>query len=310
MNLPLTGSTRRPYPERDVSPSRTWWLWRTERGGSCASRASREIPVPLVGRPGAVFHTRDRANRHRNRPPHPAPGRTSACATVAASFLLESVEHGRLGRYSLVGAGSRILDLAGAEALGEPVVGVAYDHAAALEPTVPLPDRGPSCRRAASSSPTSRPLRPRLRDRGGALRRPEGGRAAARRAARRDPERHRGGPLQRMPSRYEYERLVSTAKDHIRAGDAFQIVVSQRAERQTSAGAVQLYRSLRRVNPLLSLPARARRRPRPDRLLAGDAGQGRGPARLRQPDRGDDSEGAATATPSDFSPPRRTGPST
>ena len=39
------------------------------------------------------------------------------------------------------------------------------------------------------------------------------------------------------------------AKEHIRAGDAFQIVLSQRAERRTSASAVELYRSLRRVNP-------------------------------------------------------------
>jgi anthranilate synthase component 1 len=57
------------------------------------------------------------------------------------------------------------------------------------------------------------------------------------------------GSLRRLPSRYEYERIVGVAKDYIRAGDAFQIVLSQRAERPTSAGAIQLYRSLRRVNP-------------------------------------------------------------
>src|SRR5207237_7510007 len=39
------------------------------------------------------------------------------------------------------------------------------------------------------------------------------------------------------------------AQEHIRAGDAFQIVVSQRAERPTSASALELYRALRRVNP-------------------------------------------------------------
>ena len=62
-----------------------------------------------------------------------------------ASFLLESVEHGRLGRYSLVGSGSRIVDLDEAEATGQPVVGyVSYDHIAKLEPTVPLPEPGPS----------------------------------------------------------------------------------------------------------------------------------------------------------------------
>src|SRR4051812_1670176 len=61
-----------------------------------------------------------------------------------ASFLLESVDRGRLGRYSLVGCGSRLVDLAEAEASGEAVVGyVGYDHVATLEPTVPLPADGP-----------------------------------------------------------------------------------------------------------------------------------------------------------------------
>ena len=39
------------------------------------------------------------------------------------------------------------------------------------------------------------------------------------------------------------------AKEHIRAGDAFQIVFSQRAERRTAASALDLYRALRRINP-------------------------------------------------------------
>src|SRR5436190_1118186 len=61
-----------------------------------------------------------------------------------ASFLLESVEHGRLGRYSFVGCGSRLVEFAEAEACSAPVVGyVGYDHVARLEPTVPLPDDGP-----------------------------------------------------------------------------------------------------------------------------------------------------------------------
>jgi len=71
-----------------------------------------------------------------------------------ASFLLESVEHGRLGRHSFVGHGTRIVDFDEAEALDEPVVGfLGYDHAARLEPTVPLPDTGPDLPRAGSSSP-------------------------------------------------------------------------------------------------------------------------------------------------------------
>jgi anthranilate synthase component 1 len=42
---------------------------------------------------------------------------------------------------------------------------------------------------------------------------------------------------------------VRRAKDEIAAGEAFQIVLSQRAERPTDASAVELYRALRRVNP-------------------------------------------------------------
>ena len=59
------------------------------------------------------------------------------------AFLLESVEQGRLGRYSLVGSGDRLVSFEEAEALAEPVVGyLGYDHVAQLEPTVRLPDTG------------------------------------------------------------------------------------------------------------------------------------------------------------------------
>src|SRR6266540_62322 len=62
----------------------------------------------------------------------------------SGSFLLESVEQGRLGRYSFIGAGTRLVDLDEAEALALPVVGfVSYDYVARLEPLVPLPDDGP-----------------------------------------------------------------------------------------------------------------------------------------------------------------------
>jgi anthranilate synthase component 1 len=57
------------------------------------------------------------------------------------------------------------------------------------------------------------------------------------------------GTTRRYPDRPDYERSVSKAKEHIHAGDAFQIVLSQRAERPTSASAIELYRTLRRVNP-------------------------------------------------------------
>src|SRR5437868_6236949 len=61
-----------------------------------------------------------------------------------ASFLLESVERGRLGRHSFVGCGSRLVSFEEAESRGAPVVGyLAYDHVAQLEPTVPMPADGP-----------------------------------------------------------------------------------------------------------------------------------------------------------------------
>jgi anthranilate synthase component 1 len=53
----------------------------------------------------------------------------------------------------------------------------------------------------------------------------------------------------RFPDRAAYEHGVRRCQEHIRRGDAFQIVLSQRAERRTNVSAVALYRSLRRVNP-------------------------------------------------------------
>jgi anthranilate synthase component 1 len=53
----------------------------------------------------------------------------------------------------------------------------------------------------------------------------------------------------RFPDQSGYESYVRRAQEEIRAGEAFQIVLSQRAERPTSASALELYRSLRRVNP-------------------------------------------------------------
>ena len=170
-----------------------------------------------------------------------------------ASFLLESVEHGRLGRHSFVGAGSRLVALAEAETLGGPVVGyLGYDHAAALEPTVSLPQSGrdlPESRFVVADTLVRF-------DHGLGMAEVlwgdplvvtellNGPQPDATAGARGQP-----GSTRRMPSRHDYERSVVKAKEHIRAGDAFQIVLSQRAERPTSATALELYRSLRRVNP-------------------------------------------------------------
>jgi anthranilate synthase component 1 len=47
----------------------------------------------------------------------------------------------------------------------------------------------------------------------------------------------------------DYEAAVRTAKDYIRAGDIFQVVLSQRLARPTTADPFSIYRTLRRVNP-------------------------------------------------------------
>jgi anthranilate synthase component I len=169
-----------------------------------------------------------------------------------AAFLLESVERGRLGRHSLVGCGSHLCYLAEAEACGEPIVGyVAYDYAARLEPTVPLPDEK-------TGLPESRFLVADVLIRfdhvlgtAEVIRGDpdEVERLLARPVPRLPHGNGRRGFARRAPGRADFEASVAAAKDHIRAGDAFQIVLSQRAERPTSASALELYRALRRVNP-------------------------------------------------------------
>jgi anthranilate synthase component I len=171
-----------------------------------------------------------------------------------ASFLLESVERGRLGRYSFVGGGSRLLTLDEAEACGLPVVGyLAYDHAARLEPSVPLPDQGPDL-------PESRfvvaETLVRFDHARGSAEVLSGNAAEVSEllVGPQPPLPRNGGRrgdagTRRLPSRFEYEHGVDRARQHIRDGDVFQVVLSQRAERKTGVAPVALYRALRRVNP-------------------------------------------------------------
>jgi len=170
-----------------------------------------------------------------------------------ASFLLESVERGRLGRHSFVGFGSRFVDFAEAERCGEPVVGyLGYDHAAALEPTVTLPDEGPTLPESRFVVAETLIRFDHVLGLAEVLRGSPDETAARLAANVAEPAAAMGGNgagTRRFPGRFEYERRVEKAKKYIRAGDAFQIVLSQRAERPTRAGAVDLYRSLRRVNP-------------------------------------------------------------
>ncbi len=71
-------------------------------------------------------------------------------------------------------------------------------------------------------------------------------RRAAVPAARRAPGRDR---WRANVSEARYKASVRRAKDYIRAGDIFQVVLSQRFERKARAAPFSIYRALRRINP-------------------------------------------------------------
>jgi anthranilate synthase component 1 len=167
------------------------------------------------------------------------------------SFLLESVDQGRLGRYSLVGCGDRIVSFEEAEQLGVPVVGyLGYDHIAKLERTVPLPADGPAV-------PESRFLVAetflRFDHVTGTAEVLVGDPRAIKQLLARPVETEEypvtAGETIRYPERAEHERRVEVAKEHIRRGDIFQVVLSQRAVRETDVSPLAVYRALRRINP-------------------------------------------------------------
>jgi anthranilate synthase component 1 len=73
-------------------------------------------------------------------------------------------------------------------------------------------------------------------------------------AAPLQPTNHRPGKpvsqaLHANVSREDFIESVKTAKEHIAAGDIFQVVLSQRLSRETSAAPFDIYRALRRLNP-------------------------------------------------------------
>jgi anthranilate synthase component I len=84
--------------------------------------------------------------------------------------------------------------------------------------------------------------------------------------------------LRRFPDRAAYEEGVRAVQEHIRRGDAFQVVLSQRAERPTAASPLAVYRALRRVNPspylfLLDLDGMALVGSSPETLVKAEGGR-------------------------------------
>src|SRR5579862_7039053 len=205
----------------------------TPKGVFFLSLITADIPTDLVTPLGAYLRLRARKG-------------------AGGTFLLESVERGRLGRYSFVGCGSHLVDASGAEGLDEPVFGyLGYDAVSSLEPKVQLPERGPGLRESLFVVPdllvrfdhvrgVAKVLAGSVSDISSLLNEPQP-----------DPARGTGakGPLRRFPRRDEHIRRVERAKEYIREGDVLQVVISQRAERPTSASPTELYRALRRVNP-------------------------------------------------------------
>jgi anthranilate synthase component 1 len=64
--------------------------------------------------------------------------------------------------------------------------------------------------------------------------------------------RHEGDPQLKWTSNFtktEYEGIVERSKEYIRAGDIFQVVLSQRLTLETKASPLEIYRALRVVNP-------------------------------------------------------------
>ena len=193
-----------------------------------------------------------------------------------ACFLLESVERGRLGRASWMGAGTRLVSLEEAESLGLPVVGyVSYDHVARLEPTVQLPSDGhglPESRLVVAETLVRFDHGSGTADVVAGDEEEVAGRLEAGIPWHRET-RGVAGPLRRFPERGRYLEMVRAVKEHIVRGDVFQCVPSQRAERPTSATPLDVYRALRRVNPspylfLLELDGLALVGSSPERLVA------------------------------------------
>jgi anthranilate synthase component 1 len=225
----------------------------------------RELPADLLTPVGAFLRLRHRG----------------------PAFLLESVERGQqVGRYSFLGAGCRPMALdaspegdlfaplrealaehAGADREGLPpftggAVGyVAYDAIRRFEPTVTLPDRqeGDPAASARFLIADIVVVFDHVRRTIEVIAQPGRDRDADAIAAElMGPLPDGVGPVPGLSGSPgaeaevtpdEYEAYVRRAQEHIEAGDAFQIVISQRHVRPTAATPFAIYRALRAVNP-------------------------------------------------------------
>jgi anthranilate synthase component I len=193
-------------------------------------------------------------------------------ALGAPAFLLESVERGeQVGRHSFLAAGCEVtdsLDQAVAFAASRPGPGrgeppfvggavghISYDWVSELEP-VPLPPAHPDD----AALPRMRFMLAESVVAFDHVRRTVsliGSPAAVERLAAvlaappaaQPAEPVAPGQVHVETTRERYMAAVERAREHIAAGDAFQIVPSQRIRRETAASPFAIYRALRAVNP-------------------------------------------------------------
>ena len=232
-------------------------------------------------------------NRDRNRPPHPARGVPPPARGRARARSCSS-------RSSAGGSAATRSSAAARGSCRSTRRSCSASRWSGTSATTRRPDSSRRCRcpttgrtsrRAASSSPD---VLVRFDHARGVAEVLVGERGRARGRSQAGSRRARtgtSGPLRRFPERDEQLRRIERAKEHIREGDVFQVVVSQRAERPTSASPLELYRALRRVNPspylfLLELDDIALVGSSPETVV-----EVRGLAREAQPDRGDDRAG-------------------
>ena len=190
----------------------------------------------------------------------------------APAFLLESVERGeQVGRHSFLGAGLRTVDsldealafaasLPGPEAGGPPFGGgavgfLSYDWVGELEP-VPVPpphpdDAGlPRLRFMLADSVVAFDHVRRTLSVTGPRETVDRITSALEQAPA--VPATVASPAGESVAEIEHDRylsMVARAKEHIAAGDAFQILPSQRIRRRTASSAFAVYRALRAVNP-------------------------------------------------------------
>ncbi|MGH7861738.1 MAG: anthranilate synthase component I family protein [Candidatus Dormibacteraceae bacterium] len=209
------------------------------------------------------------------------------CPADQPGFLLESVVGGdRLGRHSFISHRAQVLELGDADPLIElrkvaaegpapmpdlpPFLGGAvgylgYETASYFERIPRSPGAGPALPGASFLRVESLVVFDHVTQRLRliTIHRPEREDYAAALGRLDEMEERLGGELPPSPprpsgdgsewtsnvSQDRYEAMVDLAKEHIQAGDAFQVVLSQRFRKRLAARPFDVYRALRGINP-------------------------------------------------------------